>query len=315
MATFSIDSGKETTFRLQGLSANAPTAYNQLLFNTDVYVYGLHTLIVNFEGDNDTTPLSLDYILIQTGDKPSGAATTPPPPVTVVGGNAGRPSILIVGLVCGVMAFVLTSVLLVYFLIIKRRKDAKNISSAFPASIRNPVLTVPTARHSMATAPHLDLASSSPYLGVGTTALDHNRCSTWRERLRALFSAAFNRTPRLGMVVNSPTTDHPRQHFPQILSLWARRNLSSQSHQSVNVVHRPQMPIYHHQGQVAEYLTSGGPEARDTGGTSGGNMPTSSLSLPSASGRGFSTSSADASYYGGYRTKREIIELEKRHQR
>ena len=43
-----------------------------------------------------------------------------------------------------------------------------------------------------------------------------------------------------------------------------------------------------------------------------GNLPTASLSLPSLSaGHGRNVSSADASYYGGYRTMREMVELEK----
>jgi hypothetical protein len=81
------------------------------------------------------------------------------------------------------------------------------------------------------------------------------------------------------------------------------------------------MPPYHHQdqnhpaSQMEEYVSSGQPDSGDAVVEHSDSQPTASLSLPSVSARfGRSTSSADASYYGGYRTKREMIELEKRKQ-
>jgi len=345
LATYSIDSGEENTFQLYGLTPNAPTAYNQLLFQTEVYSYGLHILNVTFQGGNTTTPLSLNHILLQTSDQTNGTEATPSTPVNEV--SASRPSISVAGLVCGVVAlFIIMAVLLVYYFTIEKRKQPKTAaSSSSPANFTNPTRPSPTARHSTASAPRFDLASSSPYL-EGTIVKDPSRHSTWHEKIRTSFSAAFNRTPHLGMVIanasTTTTTDNRKQQQqqqrpPQILSLWTRRNLSKQSHQRladvVNVPHRhrPRMPAahpqpaeVHHQAvpMGGEYLTGQLEEPRsavddDDDGHSGGNVTAPSLSLPSVSAGGLerSASSADASYYGGYRTKREMIELERRNKR
>lgn len=315
LASFSVDGGTEDTFQLQGLSPNATTAYNQLLFRTNVYPHGPHTLTVNFKGGNNTTPLSLDYILLQTDNTPSGNVTGS---TSTIGVGAGRPSISIAGLICGVVALlVVIAVLLAYFFIIRKRKQIKTDTSPFPitANFDRPAPTVST-RRSTATTPHFDLASSTPYIGIEAAPVEvHSRRSTWHDKLRTSLFATFNRTPHLGMVQsNGSTTDHRKKRgSQQITSLWARRNLSRQSHQrhsNVYIPHRPRMPPRYQ----TEYAT---PVHRDSGDAviedSVGNLPTASLSLPSASaGHGRNVSSADASYYGGYRTKREMVELEKR---
>ena len=198
------------------------------------------------------------------------------------------------------------------------------ITSASPSGVSNYSLSVP--RVPITTARGFDLASSSPHLGVEGAVAENNRIRrlTWHEKLRTSLSAAFNRTPHLGKVVADASTPSTIQHrkkptSPQILSLWARRNLSRQLISDENVPHRPQLPPQDHQGQEqqipsvgGEYLTSDRPESGDVE-YSRENIPTSSLSLPVALA-GRSASSADASYYGGYRTKREMIELERRQQ-
>jgi len=324
MASFSIDGGMENTFRLQGLSSpNASTAYNQLLFRTDVYPYGLHTIIVKFEGNNNTTPLSLAYILLQGENVSIGTQTGPTLTATSIASNANRPSISIAGLVCGVVALcVVIALLLAYFFVFKKRRQ-KIVPLPIPATIPNSNL--PTPRFSATTTEGFDLASSSPYLGVeGSIREDRRQTLTWREKLKTSFFAAFNQTPRLGMVVadvaTASTTDHRKTRGPpQVLSLWARRNRSRQIHQritDVNVPHRPRMPPDNHQGlrhQTPPIDESDRLESTDVVENSSGNIPAASLSLPTALVER-TTSSANVSYYGGYRTKKEMIELERRQQ-
>jgi len=316
MASFSIDGGMENTFRLQGLlSPNSSTASNQLLFRTDVYPHGLHTLVVKFEGNSNTTPLSLAYILLQGENASVGTQTGPTLTATAVVGNAGRPSISIAGLVCGVVALcVIIALLLAYFFVFKKRRQ-KIVPHPIPSTTA--VSDRPASRAPIAIAEGFDLASSSPYLGVGgSIGEDRRQTSTWRDKLQTSFFAAFNRTPHLGMAVADASTTDPRKTRgpPQVLSLWARRNRSRKNHQRITnetVPHRPRMPLGNHQERTPPIDESGRLESADiTVENSGGTIPATSLSLPTAPAE--RTSSANVSYYGGYRTKREMIELERR---
>ncbi|KAF8797652.1 hypothetical protein BYT27DRAFT_7265536 [Phlegmacium glaucopus] len=65
-ATYSIDGQTPTTFLLRGL----PVDYNLKFFETSPLTAGPHTLKVVYEGTN-STPLTLDYLIIQNGTLPS----------------------------------------------------------------------------------------------------------------------------------------------------------------------------------------------------------------------------------------------------
>ena len=54
-------------FLLKGLPPNTTTIYNQKFFETSKMPAGQHKLVVTYLGNSQTTPLTLDYLVIQNG--------------------------------------------------------------------------------------------------------------------------------------------------------------------------------------------------------------------------------------------------------
>ncbi|KAG6880138.1 hypothetical protein C0992_005222 [Termitomyces sp. T32_za158] len=79
-ASYSIDNGPSTKFNLRGLSAAAnATIYNEAFFTTPPLDFGPHTITVTYEGSNagsTSTPLTLDYLLINNASLPMTANTS-----------------------------------------------------------------------------------------------------------------------------------------------------------------------------------------------------------------------------------------------
>ncbi|KAF8801613.1 hypothetical protein BYT27DRAFT_7197850 [Phlegmacium glaucopus] len=65
-ATYSIDGQTPINFLLKGIPENTSTTYNQKFFETAQLPAGHHTLKAVYEGNN-STPLTLDYLVIQNG--------------------------------------------------------------------------------------------------------------------------------------------------------------------------------------------------------------------------------------------------------
>ncbi|KAF8163682.1 hypothetical protein B0H34DRAFT_672630 [Crassisporium funariophilum] len=129
LATYSIDGGTPINFLLRGLSQDSITIYNQKFFSTQTLSPGPHTLIVVHEGTGSTTPLTLDYLVVQIGTIPSTNGTssttndTDPASNSTSSGGKGRSSIgLIVGGVVGGLALVIFAIL--GFLFLWRRERA-----------------------------------------------------------------------------------------------------------------------------------------------------------------------------------------------
>jgi hypothetical protein len=82
-ATYSVDGGTPTTFTLSGLvdssEANATEQYNQLFFEASGLSPGQHRIEVVHGGNNETTPLSLAYVVIQNAPVPAPASSTSSP--------------------------------------------------------------------------------------------------------------------------------------------------------------------------------------------------------------------------------------------
>ncbi|KDR73720.1 hypothetical protein GALMADRAFT_251531 [Galerina marginata CBS 339.88] len=76
-ASYAIDGGAPTSFVLRGLPASSATIYNQKFFETPTLTAGHHQLVVTYHGTSQTTPLTLDYLIIQNGTIPSSNTTTP----------------------------------------------------------------------------------------------------------------------------------------------------------------------------------------------------------------------------------------------
>ncbi|KAF5330571.1 hypothetical protein D9619_005257 [Psilocybe cf. subviscida] len=113
--SYSIDGGSPSSFLLKGLPTNAITVYNQKFFQTSTLSPGNHQIIVTYNGGGQTTPLTLDYLVIQNASVP---ATTPPP----AGGqsNGGKSNIAAIagGVVGGVVIIALAALGLLF---IRRR--------------------------------------------------------------------------------------------------------------------------------------------------------------------------------------------------
>ncbi|TFK57848.1 hypothetical protein BDN72DRAFT_907416, partial [Pluteus cervinus] len=79
-ATYTIDGGPPTTFILFGLNGTNPQSeFNQAFFTTPDLTLGNHHLEVTHQGNNATTPLSLDFLRVFNG---TSSSNTPPPQIS-----------------------------------------------------------------------------------------------------------------------------------------------------------------------------------------------------------------------------------------
>jgi hypothetical protein len=119
-STYSVDGETPVNFLLQGLPANSGTVYNQKFFETKQYAQGNHQIVVLFKGNNTTTPLTLDYLVIQNGTTPQNTTTSSPPANSLNQNKAKSNTGAIVGGVVGGLVLIVLAVL--GFLYIRRRE-------------------------------------------------------------------------------------------------------------------------------------------------------------------------------------------------
>ncbi|KAF8965617.1 hypothetical protein BDZ97DRAFT_1658706 [Flammula alnicola] len=91
--TYSIDSGNPISFNLNGVaSQNTGAQLNQIFFSTGQLPNKQHSLQVVYQGDNNTTPLSIYCVIIQNGTGPvlaaSNGASSVPSGSTSVGASS-----------------------------------------------------------------------------------------------------------------------------------------------------------------------------------------------------------------------------------
>lgn len=119
-STYSVDGGDPVNFLLKGLPPNTATTYNQRFFETTKLTAGQHKLVVTYLGDSKTTPLTLDYLIVQNGTAASG------------GGNTSHKSNNIGAIVGGVVGGVVLIALAIFAFLYIRRRD-KRLSEEQPA--------------------------------------------------------------------------------------------------------------------------------------------------------------------------------------
>ena len=162
---YTIDGGDATAISLKGVPHKASTAYKQLIFQTGVYPFGQHTLFVEYNGDSTTTPLVLDYLLIQrstlkeTARIVASSASPSSPSAKASTGVPIRP-LVIAGFIMG-----LISLFLVVLLVL----------CAFRKRKRKRVTPEPATRLT-----DLDLGSSTPSLCVPPLAPRRSPIHSWR---------------------------------------------------------------------------------------------------------------------------------------
>ncbi|KIM39686.1 hypothetical protein M413DRAFT_447143 [Hebeloma cylindrosporum] len=125
LATFSIDGGPTTPVALKGLTPGSVTLYNQKFFETPTLPYGLHTLNVTYKGDdssNGSTPLVLDYLLIQNGSIASSSTPLLPASTAAPVSTSATKNVNVAGVVCGVLAAIAFLLVLAFFFM-KYRKS------------------------------------------------------------------------------------------------------------------------------------------------------------------------------------------------
>ncbi|KAF9053163.1 hypothetical protein BJ165DRAFT_1523887 [Panaeolus papilionaceus] len=137
--TYSIDDDTPINFLLNGLpNKDVPTIYNQEFFRTSDYSPGLHKLTVTFLGSGQTTPLTLDYLVVRNGTVLSagnGGNNSTSPPGSSNNGNEKSSSNTgaIVGGILGGLA-ILVGAFLVFFYM-RRRDKMRKAKNAAPHNI------------------------------------------------------------------------------------------------------------------------------------------------------------------------------------
>ncbi|KAF8816837.1 hypothetical protein BYT27DRAFT_7076418 [Phlegmacium glaucopus] len=121
-ATYSIDGQIPISFLLTGVPASTPAANNHKFFETTQLTPGPHTLEVVYEG-TDSTPLTLDYLLIQNGTLPSTTTS-----VSSHANSASAPVGAIAGGVIGGLALIVLVIL--GFLLLRRHQKRAAQSKA-----------------------------------------------------------------------------------------------------------------------------------------------------------------------------------------
>ncbi|KIM40729.1 hypothetical protein M413DRAFT_166901 [Hebeloma cylindrosporum] len=81
-ATYSVDGGTPVTFLLAGLADGAMEPYNQLFFEASGLTAGQHRIEVVHGGNRQTTPLSVNYLIIQNAPLPAGSTPISPPSIS-----------------------------------------------------------------------------------------------------------------------------------------------------------------------------------------------------------------------------------------
>jgi len=135
-ATYSIDDQTPINFLVPAVSSSGPREFsNQIFFRTGQLSAGQHKLVVTYQGNSGTAPLSLDYFVLQNAPSSSTYSSNAP---THTGDNISsgvpshsstssstttRPTGAIVGGVIGGLVLIL--LLLTLFLFIRRRNSRR----------------------------------------------------------------------------------------------------------------------------------------------------------------------------------------------
>jgi hypothetical protein len=115
--TWAIDGGSPTTFNVTGYGTSNITVYNELFFETPRYSMGPHSLVVTYNGDNSTTPLSFSYLVVQNGTLPHSTSSSSPSPSATNSSSSTN-----VGAIIGGVLGAAASLLIVFLLLFYRHR-------------------------------------------------------------------------------------------------------------------------------------------------------------------------------------------------
>ena len=149
--SYVVDQGLPTTFSLPGLPLNSTTTlFSQLFFKTPTYAQGNHRISVLYQGNEQTTPLTLDYLIVRNGSASTLAPTTStnttssmpfsatptisPSPTSTTGTNGKNVKAFIAGFVVG-GSVLFTVISILALLYIRRRGKRLGIYSKLNSKI------------------------------------------------------------------------------------------------------------------------------------------------------------------------------------
>ena len=140
LATYSIDGGNPTSFQLAGLPTGSNNElFNQIFFTTPTLAPGQHNLLVVNGGNNQTTPLNLDYIILTNSAPSSTTSAGTSPSATSSSAHNGQGAVstgshtpvgaIAGGVVGGVVAIIAVVVAVLLF---RRQQKGKQGHSDIP---------------------------------------------------------------------------------------------------------------------------------------------------------------------------------------
>ena len=148
-ATYSIDGETPTNFLLKGLPVNSTSDLNnQLFFETALLSPTSHTLEVVYEGTN-STPLTLDYLIIQNGTSSSSTMTSISSLPTSTG-NIASASIPVGSIVGGVIGGLVLVVFAILGFFLLRRRQKRDVHQPLEYTLLSPATPNPSSSHSSA---------------------------------------------------------------------------------------------------------------------------------------------------------------------
>jgi len=150
-------------FLLKGLPANTATTYNQKFFETSKMPAGQHKLVVTHLGNSQTTPLTLDYLIVQNGTATNSTSAG--------GANAGSTSSksnnigpIVGGVVGGV--FLIALAILAFLYIRRRDRRLNEEPPAEPKDIIEPFHYMPVSISGVSPTSHNPSSSIVTYSQV-----------------------------------------------------------------------------------------------------------------------------------------------------
>ena len=180
-ATYSIDEQTPVNFLLKGLPASTTTTvYNQKFFETAQLTAGPHTLKAVFEGNN-STPLTLDYLIVQNGTLSSTTASvsslvTSSTPGSGVSGTSAtlRSSTPVGAIVGGVIGGLALIVFVIFgFLFLRRlhkRATQEKVSISTPRSSGYAPLHPPSTTRNLSLSADRSYSPTPQMTQMGTPA-------------------------------------------------------------------------------------------------------------------------------------------------
>ncbi|PPR02071.1 hypothetical protein CVT24_011170 [Panaeolus cyanescens] len=180
--TYSIDDKTPTSFTINGPTSPMLALYNQEIFTTPDFNPGLHKLDVVFLGNNETTPLSLDYLIIRRNssagiDQTSNGAGDKASSKSKLGATVG-----------GVLGGLVISLGVLIVLLIHRRKMHQRRIQGRPQNITIIDTTGGDRDHSRETSMHPQPSIPNPtnYLRHASQFLPRSKLARFQEQQRSL---------------------------------------------------------------------------------------------------------------------------------